>query len=110
MRPLSNSPEGEHWQSGIGNNALGISFRRQFINKDNIVDFFSLEYKLIVKVNGGYHSQPEQMVLDKQRTTEIEALGFKVIRFSNKEVLFNTTEAIKTIKKYITNANNYQNQ
>lgn len=85
----------------ISNNALGTSFRRQFIIKDYIVDFFSLEYKIIIEIDGGYHSQPEQMILDEKRTKEIEHLGFRVIRFTNEQVLFDTNNVLTTIKNLI---------
>lgn len=68
-------------------NQLGYTFKRQHIIGSYIADFVCLDYKLIVEVDGGYHSQPEQMFLDEMRTKWLEQVGYKVIRFKNEEII-----------------------
>ena len=63
---------------------------------NNIVDFVCLEKKVVVEVDGKYHD--EQKEYDDARTNEIETLGFKVIRFTNEEVLANIDAVIKAIR------------
>lgn len=73
-------------------------FRRQHIIGDYIVDFVCLEKRLIVEVDGAIHLLPEQIEHDKKRTEWLESKGFKVIRFTNEQVLshlFNTIEIIR---------------
>ena len=57
--------------------------------------------KLIVEVDGGYHQLPEQIISDEERTNRLHHLGYKVIRFSNEEVLYDINNVIKIIKQNI---------
>ena len=85
----------------IREQALGIKFLRQHIIGDYIADFAAPECMLIIEVDGAYHSEPQQMYDDAIRTSSLEKSGFKVIRFSNEEVLYNTNETINRIKESI---------
>ncbi|MBO4841374.1 MAG: endonuclease domain-containing protein [Bacteroidaceae bacterium] len=86
------------WQHIRGKN-LKTKFFRQYIIADYIVDFVSLESNLIIEVDGAYHSEYEQLLYDKDRTRRLESLGFKVIRFTNNEVFFQTEHVLEIIKK-----------
>ncbi|MCR5535509.1 MAG: endonuclease domain-containing protein [Bacteroidaceae bacterium] len=77
---------------------LGLPFRRQYIIADNIADFACLPARLVIEIDGEYHDEIQQQYHDKLRTQEIEKLGFKVIRFTNKDVLTNIDNVIETIK------------
>ena len=80
-------------------NALGVRFRRQFIIGDFIVDFACLEKKLVVEVDGLYHFTDEQIEEDRKRTYHISQLGFRVIRFTNEEIMTDINKVITNIKK-----------
>jgi len=80
---------------------LGVNFRRQHIIGDYIADFACLPLKLIVELDGGYHQLPEQQLSDEERTTWLNSKGFKVLRFSNEEVIGNIEGTLETIKKNI---------
>jgi very-short-patch-repair endonuclease len=77
---------------------LTVKFNRQHIIGDYIVDFVCIEKKLVVEVDGGYHSEYEQIEKDEFRTERLNEMGFTVIRFSNEEVLGNTPSVINIIK------------
>ena len=85
----------------IREQVLGVKFLRQHIIGDYIADFVAPGCMLVIEVDGAYHSEPQQMRDDVIRTSSLEKLGFKVIRFSNDEVLYNTNETINRIKKSI---------
>ncbi len=70
----------------LSTNKLGLHFRRQHIIGCYIADFVCLKRKLIIEVDGGYHSQKEQTVKDCYRTEDLERMGFKVLRFRNEEI------------------------
>lgn len=76
---------------------LGVRFRRQHVIYDYIADFVCLEKKLIIEVDGAYHYTEEQMEYDVYRTEALERLGYKVMRFKNEEVLFDTVNVVNTI-------------
>lgn len=77
----------------------GHKFRRQHIIKDYIVDFVCLYKKIVIEIDGQYHLQDQQIVKDKSRTEDLQRDGFTVIRFTNEEVIANTSAVIKNIKK-----------
>ena len=79
-------------------NQLGEKFRRQHIIGDFIVDFVALNSKLIIEVDGAYHNDAEQMEADKLRSEFLNEAGFKVLRFTNEQVLQDTDNTIKEIK------------
>ena len=83
--------------SMVKGNALGAKFLRQHIIQDYIADFVSLDSYLIIEVDGAYHFTSEQMQWDAYRTEELEKIGFKVIRFKNEEVLFETDKVMDSI-------------
>ena len=58
-------------------------FRRQQPIGPYTVDFFCLERKLVIEVDGGQHA-PE---VDERRTAFIERAGYRVLRFWNEEIL-----------------------
>ncbi len=80
---------------------LGVHFRRQHIIGNYIADFSCLTKRLIIELDGGYHQLPTQQVNDAERTAWLETKGFKVIRFSNEEILYDTERTINNIKEYI---------
>ena len=85
----------------IRDRQLKTKFFRQYIIADYIVDFVSLESMLIIEVDGAYHSEYEQQQYDEGRTERLESLGFKLIRFTNDEVISLTDKVIKTIEKIL---------
>ena len=80
---------------------LGQPFRKQHIIGEFIADFICLPVRLIIEVDGGYHQLPEQQVDDETRTQWLNKQGFRVIRFTNEQVLFDTDNVIQEIKKNI---------
>jgi very-short-patch-repair endonuclease/ribonuclease HI len=85
----------------LQNRQSGHKFRRQHIIKDYIVDFVCLHQKIVIEVDGEYHLQEGQMIKDTQRTEDLRLQGFKVIRFTNEEVLFNSEAVFTTIKEQL---------
>ena len=63
----------------------GIKFYRQKIVGNYIADFFALNIKLIIELDGSQHA--EQIEYDRIRTAYLEEQAFTVIRFWNDEVL-----------------------
>ncbi len=78
---------------------LGHIFKRQHIIGNFIADFVCLDSKLVVEIDGGYHHTEDQPKSDEERTKKLNSMGFKVIRFSNEEVIGCTDSVLKTIKE-----------
>ena len=92
--------EASLWDA-IKDRALGVKFLRQHIIGQYIVDFVSLEKALVIEVDGGYHSEPHQIEDDQERQRWLEQHGFRVIRFTNEEVVFNIKSTINLIRSYL---------
>ena len=76
-----------------------VRFRRQHPIGDYIVDFACLPKRLVIEVDGGYHSEPRQEHDDAVRTIDLNRMGYHVIRFSNEEIINDTNQVIQTIKQ-----------
>ena len=88
------------WQN-LRANVLGHKFLRQHIIGDYIVDFVCRDDGLIIEVDGAYHAEREQMMDDKIRTHNLESMGFRVIRFTNEEVLYDIESVIAEIENQL---------
>ena len=89
--------ESAFWSLAKGS-GIGEKCRRQYIIGEYIVDFFFRKSMLIVELDGGYHFTEEQQKEDAIRQDWLEHKGYKVLRFTNEEVLFNTESVISKIK------------
>jgi very-short-patch-repair endonuclease len=88
------------WQQ-LRSGELGVKFKRQHIIYDFIADFVCLEKMLIIEVDGAYHFTDSQTEYDIYRTEELERFGFRVLRFTNEEVIYKAQEVIRKIKESI---------
>ena len=82
----------------------GYKFRRQHIIGDYIADFICLKQNLIIEVDGSIHQLPENIISDAERTKWLMAEGYKVIRFTNKQVLHDIFNVIEVISKTLEEA------
>ena len=71
-------------------------FRRQQVMGVYIVDFVCLEPKLIIELDGGQHAT--QIEYDAKRSSYLNSLGFKMLRFWNNDVLRNTDSVLEFIR------------
>ncbi len=64
----------------------GHRFRRQHPVGPYFTDFACERLRLIIEIDGGVHRLDEIVLRDHLRQTELEALGWTVLRFTNDEV------------------------
>lgn len=76
---------------------IKYKFRRQHIIDIFIADFVCLEKKLIIEVDGRYHTTLEQREADELKTQILNEIGFKVIRFTNEQVVGDIDNVINRI-------------
>lgn len=88
------------WQC-IKGNALGHKFIRQHIIGDYIVDFLCRDLQLVVEIDGGYHSERQQEEDDQIRQQWLMSAGYKVIRFTNNDILFKIDTTLKILENYV---------
>lgn len=66
---------------------LGVQFKRQRPIGRYIVDFYGVEAKLVIELDGSQHFEADAIANDVERTKFLEAQGLKVIRFDNLQIL-----------------------
>ncbi len=86
LRKEATEAEDLLWQQLRGRRCGGLKFRRQHPIDRYVVDFFCLEKKLIVEVDGGIHLDKEVRENDHRREVELMAFGYKMVRVTNDEV------------------------
>ena len=83
------------WKRLKANRLNGLHFRRQQIVHGYFADFLCHQHDLIVEVDGEIHElQPEY---DAEREEYLKSLGFRIIRFTNKEVTKNLKGVLQRI-------------
>ncbi|MCD8741262.1 DUF559 domain-containing protein [Mucilaginibacter roseus] len=97
MRHKPTEAENMLWQL-LRSKKTGYKFRRQHPVLDYIPDFICIEKKLIIEVDGGYHLEKEQKLADEQRSAYLAEQGYKILRFTNDEVLRAPDKVIQNIK------------
>jgi very-short-patch-repair endonuclease len=80
---------------------IGASFRRQVPIDRYIADFVCHAAALIIELDGGQHYSDEGERLDAARTAALEALGYRVLRFSNTDVIGNREGVLDVIAAVI---------
>ena len=88
-------PERKIWYEILSRKQTGYKFLRQHPIGHYIPDFYCRELKLVIEIDGDSHSIQEEY--DNQRTSYLETRGLKVLRFYNKDILFN----IDGVKEYL---------
>ncbi|MDY7394804.1 class I tRNA ligase family protein [Aureibaculum sp. 2210JD6-5] len=96
MRKSPTPAETKLWEK-LKKKGLGVKFRRQHPIFNYIVDFVCIEKKLIIEVDGEIHKY--QLDKDAERQLLLEQKkGFKLLRFTNEEVLNNIDNVLLKIK------------
>jgi very-short-patch-repair endonuclease len=72
-------------------------FRRQHPIDRYVVDFVTLDGKLVIEIDGATHSTPIELARDAARTQHLNSLGFHVIRFTNDDVRENIDGVLEAI-------------
>ena len=101
LRKNSTDAERLLWAALRDHRLNGASFRRQVPIKNFIADFVCHAAKLVIELDGGQHFSDQAEQADAARSAVIEAQGFKVLRFSNLDVMTNRDGVLETIASAI---------
>jgi very-short-patch-repair endonuclease len=86
------------WQSINAKKLNGFKFQRQKPIDFYIVDFFCNEKALAIEVDGTSHFEADIYAKDVLKTTKIESLGIRLIRFTNEDVFERPVWVLEQIK------------
>jgi len=83
----------------VRNRQLGYKIRRQHPIFRFIADFYCVEARLAIEIDGDTHAEPDQAEYDAARTAWLEARGHHVIRFHNDDVHHNLDAVLEAIRE-----------
>jgi very-short-patch-repair endonuclease len=89
------------WRFIRNRQMLDYKFRRQYSVDRFVIDFYCVELKLAIEIDGGTHNTPEQKKKDIGRQKYLEAFNIKFIRIKDDELFGNPNKAFNKIEKTI---------
>ena len=96
MRKKPVSTEKLFWSMVRNRQLGGYKFKRQYAIGPYIADFVCLEHKLIVELDGPFHAS--RKAYDEARDDFLRAQGYRVIRFTNRDLAWDWATVLMTIK------------
>ena len=94
LRTNLTEPERRLW-SLLRAGRLGTKFQRQVVLPPYIADFASRSAKLAIELDGDTHAGRE--AYDAARTVDLEKRGYRVLRFTNSDVMTNPEGVMQAI-------------
>ncbi|MBD2129953.1 DUF559 domain-containing protein [Microcoleus sp. ZQ-A2] len=85
------------WSALNRRQLAGLKFRSQHPVGRFIFDFYCPSCKLVIEVDGDIHAQ--QKAYDDARTQQLQNFGYRVLRFTNEEVLSDLLTVLAHIVK-----------
>jgi very-short-patch-repair endonuclease len=101
LRKASPDAEQKLWQRLRNRQLDGWKFRRQHPIDRYFADFACIEAGLIVELDGGQHFEPDAIRADARRTSSLNAAGFHVLRFNDRDVLLQSDAVLSSIHDWI---------
>ena len=101
LRRQSTKAEKILWSLLRNRQLKGKKFRRQHAIANYVADFYCNESKLVIELDGNFHTVEETKEYDKSRTNLLNELGITVLRFWNEEVIKDPGKVIKKISEYL---------
>ena len=99
MRRQMTEPETRLWLQLRAERFEGVKFRRQKVIGRYIADFAANEPKLVVEVDGDTHDVDNRR--DQVRSRYLEEQGYRVLRFSNVDVMGNLDGVLTRLSEVI---------
>ena len=99
LRKRQTDAERALWSELRNKQIEGVKFRRQQPIGPYIVDFVSLERKLIIEIDGGQHNERKVREEDQEREEWLKEKGYQILRFWNNDVLTNIEGVLERIKE-----------
>ncbi len=75
---------------------LGVTFKRRVVVDRFVVDYLAPSVRLIVEVDGLYHSR--RVLADARRDRVLQRLGYRVLRLPAELVRCNLVEAVTRVR------------
>jgi len=104
LRRMATPAEAALWRALRNRGLFGAKARRQMACGPFILDFAFWTERLAVEIDGDTHATPDRIAYDRRRETWLAAQGWRVLRFTNREVLGNVEGVLEVIAGELRNA------
>jgi 2-isopropylmalate synthase len=94
MRRAPTDAERKLWHALRDRRLQSLKFRRQVPVGPYIADFLCIEHRLIVEADGDQHAESAR---DGVRDAWLTRNGYRILRFSNRDILRETERVLATI-------------
>ena len=84
---------------------LPVTIHRQKVLGKYIVDFYCVNAKLIIEIDGSQHYEEKGIAADRERDEYLRGLGLMVKRYSNADINQRVEGVCEDIFSYINNVN-----
>ena len=101
LRNRTTEAEQKLWSLLRNRQLKGKKFRRQHAIANYVSDFYCNESKLVIELDGSFHTEAETKEYDKSRTNLLNELGITVLRFWNEEVIKDPGKVLEKISEYL---------
>jgi very-short-patch-repair endonuclease len=89
------------WAKLKGKQVENCKFRRQYSVGAFVVDFYTVEIKLAIEIDGDSHFTDGAEVADRERQSLIESSGVRFLRFTNRQVYEELDAVIEAISQMV---------
>ena len=94
------TPEEKHlWYDFL--KRLPVTVNRQKNIGNYVVDFYIASARIVIELDGNYHSLPSNKAADAERDSELEKLYIKVLRYRNIDVNRNFDAVCNDILRHL---------
>ena len=88
------------WKHLRNRKLAGLRFLRQHPIGGYIADVYCPVLKLVIKLEGSVHDEPEQRKFDRERFAEFRIRGFRVLRVRNEVVMTDVNQVLGKILSF----------
>jgi very-short-patch-repair endonuclease len=86
------------WEHLRDRQFLGLKFRRQVPIGPYVADFYCHELRLVLELDGSIHDEKSQISHDVNRDANLQALGFRVLRVTNREIQDHLDSVLESLR------------
>ena len=101
MRREGTAAENKLWQRLRNRQFNNTKFVRQEPIGPFIADFVCRPSMLVIEIDGETHRDPEQQAYDQRRSAYLREQGYRVIRFTNEDVLGDLEPVLEAIARHL---------
>ena len=98
LRSVLTPAEAVLWKQLQKRQLAGRKFRRQHSVGPYVLDFYCPGERVAVELDGAAHDHERAVERDEVRTSYLQSVGIRVVRFENRDVIENLEGVLKAIE------------